>query len=67
MDRLERRLESVLREIGRMILQATLAGIETDRAEETPARIPWNGQTFRRNRRTKKTIDTRFGQITLHR
>jgi hypothetical protein len=67
MDRLERRLESVLREIGRMILQATLAGIETDRAEETPARIQWNGQTFRRNRRTKKTIDTRFGQITLHR
>jgi hypothetical protein len=67
MDRFERRLEGVLREIGRTILQATLREIETDRAEDLPARIHWNGQTFRRNRRTKKTIDTRFGQVTLQR
>jgi len=65
MDRLERRLESVLREIGRVILQATLREIETDCAADVPARIHWNGQTFRRNRRTNKSIDTRFGQITL--
>jgi hypothetical protein len=57
----------VLREIGRVILQATLRQIETDRAEEVPARIEWRGETFRRNRMTNKTIDTRFGQITLRR
>jgi hypothetical protein len=60
-------LERVLREIGRLILQATLRQIETDRAEEVPARIEWQGETFRRNRMTNKTIDTRFGQVTLRR
>lgn len=64
MDRLERRLEGVLREIGRTILQATLREIES---EDIPARVHWSGQTFRRNRKTNKTIDTRFGQITLRR
>lgn len=67
MDRFERRLESILREIGRTILQAVLRELETDRAEETPARIRWQGRPYRRNRRTNKTIDTRFGQITLRR
>jgi hypothetical protein len=60
-------LERVLREIGRLILQATLRQIETDRAEDVPARIEWQGETFRRNRMTNKTIDTRFGQVTLRR
>lgn len=67
MDRFERRLERVLREIGRTILQAVLRELETDRAEATPARIDWQGRAYRRNRMTRKTIDTRFGQITLRR
>lgn len=67
MDRLERRLECILREIGRAILQSTLRSIETDRRELVPARIDWQGNTFRRNRMTTKTIDTRFGQITFRR
>ncbi len=65
MDRFERRLERILREIGRTILQATLRELETDRAEEAPSRIHWQGHAYRRNRRTHKTLDTRFGQITL--
>lgn len=67
MDRLERRLESVLREIGRTILQATLRQIESDDRDHVPARFDWRGDTFRRNRMTNKTLDTRFGQITLRR
>lgn len=53
--------------MGRLILQATLRSIETDRREQVPARIGWRGETFRRNRLTTKTIDTRFGQITFRR
>jgi len=67
MDRFERRLEGVLREIGRKIVQDTLRQIETKRADEVPSKIEWHGKTFRRNRMTTKTIDTRFGQITLRR
>ncbi len=43
MDQFERRLERLLREIGRAILQATLRQLETDRADEVPARIHWQG------------------------
>lgn len=67
MDRFERRMERILREIGRVILQSTLRRLETDRLEETPARLEWQGQVYRRNRMTNKTLDTRFGQITLRR
>ena len=67
MDRFERRLERVLRKIGRTILQDTLRQIEAERADEVPARIEWQGETFRRNRMTTQTIDTRFGQITPRR
>jgi len=66
-DRFERRLERVLREIGRVIVQATLGGLETEHKDEVPARIGWQGHDYRRNRMTNKTIDTRFGQITLRR
>lgn len=67
MDRFERRLERILREIGRTILQATLRELETDQVEDAPARIHWQGDAYRRNRMTNKTVDTRFGQITLRR
>lgn len=60
-------MESILREIGRTILQATLRQIETDDRQQVPARITWQGDTFRLNRMTHKTIDTRFGQVTLRR
>jgi len=56
-----------LREIGRVILTFTLGGLETDEQDSVPARINWQGQDYRRNRRTNKTLDTRFGQITLRR
>jgi len=67
MDRFEWRLDRIVREIGRTILQATLRQLETARAEQASARIHWQGRAYRRNRMTNKTIDTRFGQITLRR
>lgn len=67
MDRFERRLERILREMGRTILQASLRQLETDQRNDVPARIHWQGRAYRRNRLTNKTIDTRFGQITIRR
>jgi hypothetical protein len=66
-DRFERRLERILREIGRTILMVTLRGLETDDKDKVPTKISWQGHDYRRNRMTRKTIDTRFGQITLGR
>ncbi|TWT38926.1 hypothetical protein [Blastopirellula retiformator] len=50
-----------------MILQVAIRDIESDRAADAPTRIVWQGQSYRRNRMTQKTIDTRFGQITFRR
>ncbi len=58
MDCLERRLEALLREIGRLIVQATLRQIETADSEKIPARIDWRGETFRRNRMTQVITGT---------
>lgn len=67
MERFERRLELTLRRIGRMIFQTALQRIESDQADQVVAKFQWQGQTFRLNRRTRKTIDTRFGTVTLRR
>ena len=50
-----------------MILQATIRNLESDQTADVPTRINWQGQSYRRNRMTKKTIDTRFGQVTFRR
>lgn len=44
-----------------------LRQLEPDEKDKVPARISWQGHDYRRNRMTDKTIDTRFGQITLRR
>ncbi len=67
MERFERRLEITLRKIGRMILEMTLRRIESDQPDQVTRKFQWQEQTFRRNRRTSKTIETRFGTITLQR
>ena len=56
-----------LRETDRNILQETLRQIETERTEEVPTTIEWQGVTFRHGRMIAKTIATRFAQITLRR
>lgn len=53
--------------MGRVILARTLRRIEHEQPDQVVAGFAWRGQTFRRNRRTRKTIDTRFGAVTLWR
>ena len=65
MERFERRLELTLRRMGRLILEMTLRTIESDQSDQVARKFQWQGQTFRRNRRMSKTIDTPFGTVTL--
>lgn len=48
-------------------MQVTLANLETDDAGLLPARIEFQNGTYRRNRKTNKLIDTRFGAVTINR
>ncbi len=66
-DKLERRLERFLREIGRLILQRTIRRCESVQRDRTTSSFDFNGQHYRRNRRTSNSIDTRFGAITFDR
>ena len=66
-ERFERRLETLFRELARRIVEWTLARIESPEPSDAAASFEWAGQTYRRNRRTSKTIDTRFGGVTIER
>ncbi|QDU98816.1 hypothetical protein Pla8534_67270 [Lignipirellula cremea] len=63
----ERRLERLLRELGRLIFERTLRRLESQRREQTAASFTWNGETYRRNRQTVSSIDTRFGRVNYER
>ncbi|QDU92726.1 hypothetical protein Pla8534_04740 [Lignipirellula cremea] len=63
----EKRLERLLRELGRLILQQTIRRLESPLREQTVASFVWNGEHYRRNRRTANTIDTSFGTIAYER
>lgn len=66
-ERLERRVEAGLRELARRIVEWTLRRIESSDPEDVVPSFELAGQTYRRNRRTRTTIDTRFGAITMDR
>jgi hypothetical protein len=66
-DKFERRLECCLRELGRLIFQRTLRQVESDERDQTVSSFDWDGEHYRRNRRTANAIDTRFGPITFER
>jgi hypothetical protein len=48
-------------------MQHTLQQIEPENSQAVIASFEFNGQAYRRNRRTNKNIDTRFGVITIPR
>jgi len=56
-----------VRELARLIFQHTLRRIESDQRNETVSSFDFNGQSYRRNRRTTKKIDTRFGVVSIER
>ncbi len=66
-DRFERRLERLVRELARVIMQRTFRRIESRDRDQTVSSFDFNGESFRRNRRTPKEVDTRFGQVTYQR
>ncbi len=63
----ERRLERLFRELARLILQRTVRRLESDDRNQTVASFDFGGESYRRNRRTSSSIDTRFGPITYQR
>lgn len=66
-EQFERRMERTVREMARFIVQSTLQEIESIDAADIVPSFELNGETYRRNRRTKRTIDTRFGAVTIER
>lgn len=66
-NKFERRLERLVREAARLIVQRTFRRLESINRDQTVSSFDFAGQSFRRNRRTSKQIDTRFGQVTYQR
>ena len=64
---MELRLERIFREIARRIVQWAFRRIESRDPAAVASSFEFAGQTYRRNRRTQKQIDTRFGVITIKR
>lgn len=66
-DKFERRLERLAREFARLIMQRTIRKIESADRDQTVSSFEFDGQSYRRNRPTPNTIDTRFGPISFDR
>ena len=66
-EKFERRLESLFRELARRIIQWTFGRLESSDPAAVVSSFRFDGQTYRRNRRTRKNIDTRFGVVTIRR
>lgn len=61
---LERRLEQLCRELARLILEHTVNRVESC---QRPQPVTWEHRTFRPNRRTWRSIETRLGTIRYRR
>jgi hypothetical protein len=66
-DKFERRLERLVRELARLIMQRTIRNIESNDRDQTVSSFNFGDESYRRNRRTTCTIDTRFGAISFDR
>ena len=62
---LETDLKALLDDVGRELLQDTFEHIEPETKSEADPRVRYHKQTYRINKRTKATIDTIFGSITV--
>jgi hypothetical protein len=61
----EKELKAALDEAGRVILEDQLNQLEPAIKEKVPAKVRFHKATFRINKRTKATIATSFGPITI--
>jgi hypothetical protein len=64
---LEKQCQACLREAGRRLLEHTLAELEADRREQAPARITFQGETYRLRYLQPKTIYSSFGPFEYSR
>ena len=56
-----------MREFARLIMQHAIRDIESDDRDQTVSSFDFDGQSYRRNRLTSNTVDTRFGSILFDR
>lgn len=66
-DKFERRLERFVRELARLVMQQAIREIESKDQDHTVSSFKFGGESYRRNRRTANTIDTRFGPVSYER
>jgi hypothetical protein len=60
---LENQFQACLREAGRRLLEHTLSELEPDSREQAPARITFQGETYRLRYLQPKTIYSSFGSL----
>ena len=65
----ERRLQEILREMGRKVMEFTCNECEPESAEDAPHDATYEGGGYRRvnNKTPNRYVDTTFGRITLWR
>lgn len=62
---LEKELQALFDEAGRALLQETFNGLESDDKSQAAAKVRFQGETYRINKKTKAEVATTFGPITL--
>ena len=63
----ERELSPLLREVGRRIIAWVLHHLESDDPDEVPSRLWCKGQAYRRRRKHRTSLATRFGPVGVWR
>jgi hypothetical protein len=63
----EQELSALLREVGRRIVAWVLNHVEPDCPDETPSRLWWKGQAYRRRRKHRTQLATLFGPVVVWR
>ncbi len=66
-EKFEKRLERFFRELARRVFQWTVQRVESSDPADVVSAFQFIDHNYRRNRRTSKNIDTRFGVITVDR
>lgn len=72
---MENDLHALLSEVGRLVLEWAYNQVEPEATAHLPSQVqiasdttfPEGGQRFRRNRKTRRSWDTLFGQVTVRR
>src|ERR1700688_743716 len=61
----EQQLQAMFTEAARTVLGQALGGLESQDPSQAAAKVRYQGQTYRRNKRTKAPVATSFGPVTL--